>query len=380
MSSDITILISTYCRYSFLLRLLKFYSSYEEQIKLVILDSTPYEPTNDKLNKFFIKPNIILKKYPEKISGLEKVADGLDCIKTEFSVLCADDDFLIPHSLNKCVEFLKNNSDYLACDGIVCLHTNGYLARKNGFMMSRAYSKSCTLDDDTGVGRFTTAYIKNAVGSIPFFAVHRSETHRLIYNEAKKYVDYKVERGGYAELFPCATSQIYGKYKFLPIFYSSREPNNAPFYFTENKEIYKETHSVDRTNNLIKGLSVQLSRVDGISLNDAELVVKQFNPLPEISELDYMDESEDKPAQNHNNNLSGLYHYLVSKAKVFKNKYPIINRLYRLLDPRKGCPIDIYPEYYEDFLNVKNSVISAGLTYDQLNEARTRIPTEFAEY
>ena len=72
----------------------------EEQIKLVILDSTPYEPTNDKLNKFFIKPNIILKKYPDKISGLEKVADGLDCIKTEFSVLCADDDFLIPHSSN----------------------------------------------------------------------------------------------------------------------------------------------------------------------------------------------------------------------------------------------------------------------------------------
>ena len=58
---------------------------------------------------------------------------------------------------------------------------------------------------------------------------------------------------------------------------------------------------------MIKGLSVQLSKVDGISLNDAELVVKQFNPLPEISELDYMDESEDKPAQNHNNNLSGLY-------------------------------------------------------------------------
>ena len=129
----------------------------------------------------------------------------------------------------------KLNLDYLACDGIVCHHTNGYVARRNGFEMTRSYPKASTLDVDTGAGRYIKSQVERSTGSYSWYAVHRSKIHKKIFNETRKYIDYKVESGGYAELFPCASSDIYGKKKFLPIFYSSREPNNMPFYFNDNQ-------------------------------------------------------------------------------------------------------------------------------------------------
>ena len=99
MLDTVTIIISTYHRYSFLLRLIKFYNTYDDQMKLMVLDSTPYEPNNDELIEILAMPNIMWKKYPEDITGVEKIADGLNCVKTEYSVLCADDDFFLAFSI-----------------------------------------------------------------------------------------------------------------------------------------------------------------------------------------------------------------------------------------------------------------------------------------
>ena len=49
---DITIVIPTYKRYPFLKRLLKFYNDFAIPIKILILDSTPYEPSDKELELY----------------------------------------------------------------------------------------------------------------------------------------------------------------------------------------------------------------------------------------------------------------------------------------------------------------------------------------
>ena len=40
-----------------------------------------------------------------------------EIIETEIVLDCSDDDIVVKNSIKKCVEFLKENKDYTACDG-----------------------------------------------------------------------------------------------------------------------------------------------------------------------------------------------------------------------------------------------------------------------
>jgi hypothetical protein len=57
----------------------------------------------------------------------------------------------------------------------------------------------------------------------------------------------------------------------------------------------------------------------------------------------------------------------------------ILRKIKKSIKTRKGCPRKLYPYYYKDFMNVKNAVVSAGLTYEQLNVSRTLPPKIVSE-
>ena len=48
MLNNLTIVIITFKRYGFLKRQLNFYLSYKSQAKILILDSTPYDPEDKR--------------------------------------------------------------------------------------------------------------------------------------------------------------------------------------------------------------------------------------------------------------------------------------------------------------------------------------------
>ena len=94
---NITILITTYKRYSFLLRLLKFYKSYYP-LKLVVLDSSPEMPINIELLDELKRENVVWKKYGEEINRIIEFiqkADSdflIDCIRSNKNIKMQDID------------------------------------------------------------------------------------------------------------------------------------------------------------------------------------------------------------------------------------------------------------------------------------------------
>ena len=139
---DITIIIITYNRYPYLLRLLKFYDNYNHDFSFLILDSSSHELHDNTLRNYLERENVIYKKYESSILFAHKIAKGCDSINTPFSVICADDDFLIPIGILDSRDFLLSNDDYSSAHGLYFHHQNRDFALKSDIVLTFSLSKS----------------------------------------------------------------------------------------------------------------------------------------------------------------------------------------------------------------------------------------------
>ena len=122
-AKEITIVIITYNRYSFLNRLLKFYDFYDEKFNFLILDSST-QKLEKSLLKYLKRENVEYHKFDPNIFFVAKIAEGSKHIKTKYAVCCADDDFLIPSGIINSKEYLEENSNYASAHGLYFQHTN----------------------------------------------------------------------------------------------------------------------------------------------------------------------------------------------------------------------------------------------------------------
>ena len=206
---DITIVIPTYNRYSFLLRLLKYYDKYDHHFHYLILDSSSDELHSDVKPYLEIK-NVMYKKYDASIFFAHKIADGCQSITTPFAVLCADDDFLIPIGILASRNFLMENVDYTSAHGFYFIHSNAEDTKKKRFTNNLLYEDDRLVKQDSATERID-AYLSGSISHV-FYAVHRTELFQLIWTETKTYVS----DWGLSELFPSCMSFVYGKMKKLP--------------------------------------------------------------------------------------------------------------------------------------------------------------------
>ena len=338
---DITIVIPTYKRYPFLKRLLKFYKSYNLPINILILDSTPELPYDEELIKLLSKNNILWKKYDSDITYWDRISDGIKYIKTDYVTLCADDDFIIPEALIPCMDFLKRNIDYSSSHGLYFNHKNASQSKDRGFSIGPLYSSGRSADEDTSIERIT-AYLSGETFYYPLYAVHRSETFRLIWTETKDYVsDWNLH-----ELFSSCLSLIYGKMKILPLFYSSREPNT---YKVNDYEMHTRTFSKSKVDKAIEGIAKHIMIIENLSRKDSEKISENAFEI-------YLDRSENK---------------LNNKVSIWQNirqKVGLRTSIRALL--LQGCHLSIYPKYYNQYKKVKDAVISSDLNEEELNISR----------
>jgi glycosyltransferase domain-containing protein len=345
MTDQLTIVIITYNRYPFLLRLLNFYDMYPQTFQILILDSSSDVMDHQELKGYFTQKHITHKKFDSKIFFIDKIARGCEQIKTGYAVLCADDDFLNPTALVPCVEFLAVNKDYASAHGLYFNHSNGEKTRRSTFTIG-PLNKAHSSDNKTATKR-VLAYLSGKTGSYPMYAIHRRETFELIWSESVKYVS----DWGLSELFPCCLSFAYGNMKVLPIFYASREPNNFTWY---DEERHKKMYSDEKLEKAVDGLSKHLSNVDKISLDDARnFALDAFNV--------YLNRAFTKTASHKNNKFLKAWMSL-------RRKVGIRTRL-RLLF-LGGCHSSIYPKYLADYNNLKQAVVSSDIPKDELNKSR----------
>ncbi len=349
---EITLVIITYNRYSFLLRLLRFYQSYGFPTKILILDSSSDSLADVELSKLLEHPQITHQKFQADIFITHKISGGLKNVSTPFSVLCADDDYIIPTALSPCVDFLKKHEDYVAAQGF---YINHFLRKDSqgqpSFFWSPLYIAQRSVNMSCPLERFRFS-LENFAGSI-FYAVYRTQHLRLIWEETVLHVwDW-----GLSETLPMALSFLYGKLKILPILYSSREANNYAWYTLEH---LRQIYSVQKCESAIKCMAEQISCQKGIDRDSAYLVAReslQVN-LKRNFEKYLKKQRQDKTPRRFL--LENPVIRLGSKAY----------RFLKWLGIKAGYWLILAPQCAADFRRVKISVLSANIGSEVINRIR----------
>ncbi len=217
---ECALIIPTYNRPEYLKRILEYYNQCEMNCCIFVGDSSIENiiSINEKTISKITKLSVSHIKYPSDINPFYKNADIIKYVTQKYCAICADDDFITPSGIEACVEFLNANPDF------TCAHGNyfGYCVKKNKKDEIRFLWKplsttdSITLPDSEARMAYHFAHY-----SATFYAIHRTEFFKFIFQENMKYtIDYQ-----FGELLPTLLTMIYGKMKKLDIMCNVREMN-----------------------------------------------------------------------------------------------------------------------------------------------------------
>ena len=114
---DLTIIIPTKNRFIFLKKILNYYNDVNYAGSLLILDSSNkkiYQQQEELIKKF---TSIKIKHFYSKYTPMHAIKEHLDKIKTRFATYSGDDDYHLVQGLNKCIDYLSNNSNISSVRG-----------------------------------------------------------------------------------------------------------------------------------------------------------------------------------------------------------------------------------------------------------------------
>ena len=267
-----TIIIPTYNRSNYLKRILNYYNEYGgEKYKIVVADSSLDEnkKLNEKIISSFLNLNILhLSDYPTTIDGLHKIDDALNYVNTKYCVFCADDDFVTPNGINQSMDFLENNQDFAIAHGhYISFHLKADKGGKQQFCWTSIYPyKSITFPDaKTRLDFHFSKYYPT------FYAVHRTDFLKMIFNETLKFTD----DGRFGELLPSMLTLIYGKMKRLDVFYAAREsiPGSSG-QSSENMDDFIKAGTYDEKYAKFRDcLATHLTKKSQLDLEEAKSVI-----------------------------------------------------------------------------------------------------------
>ena len=275
-----TVLIPTYNRPNHLKRILGYYYQYGVGLPVVIADSSSM--ANRKLNKDIVATYKngdfkYIDKYDLNINPAQKMLDALSKVDTEYCVICFEDDFVVPASIQKCIEFLDINHQYNSAYG-----NNAWLLLKRnahdelGFCY-RYYENQSNSSDYAG-----ERLVKRAMNANHFtlYAVHRTEFMRFVMGEAAKITNSLIVIEAFrqtpdlffAELLLVWLPPIYGKERCLDTFHHVREdctPQDTRRIYITQADLMNEHEYIEKLVEFRLCLVTNLSKQGNIRIYDA---------------------------------------------------------------------------------------------------------------
>ena len=280
-----------------------------------------------------------MEKYHKDIFLGNKIQQGIRLVKTEYSVICTDDDYINPNSVKQCANFLSNNPDYSSAHGLYFNHRITSKLSKS-FIISPLYDKGQSSRSNSALKRIEN-YLNGENLYYPFYAVHKTQTLKSIWDHTVKYIyDWDL-----LEVFPCCLSLSYGKMKILPILYSTREVNDYDWISFKRK---KQMYSKKKINSFIHGLVLILSEINNLKYNHAYGYISKYINSYKNTQLYPQNIVDDVAIRKCN-----MFIYSLTK-----NLY---NQLIKLLQITlfRGCYFKVFFKNYSDFKKIKTSYISS---------------------
>ncbi len=109
--SKLTVVIPTYNRQNYALRNMRYWSG--QSVTVIIMDGSDSPLSAHLLSG--IDSNV--HYHHINCTFEERLEIATAYIKTEYAMLCGDDEFQAPNGLIACIEFLEANNDYTSCCG-----------------------------------------------------------------------------------------------------------------------------------------------------------------------------------------------------------------------------------------------------------------------
>lgn len=213
----LTLVIPTYNRNYYLSRCLWYHAHFPFG-EIIVADSSPEEKkvvnreTVVKIREMF-GANIRYLEYEpetEKYGGdiYRKWGDAVHHVKTEYSQICTDKEFLIPTTLVKSTSFLDENEEYGSAEGTY--HNIVYDINTSISMDTVCKGKSSLPYHDSACRLLSSLISQNS--SMNLFALRRTSLHNKVYNTIYKYnLDLR-----FGEALTELLTLIYSKYQFFP--------------------------------------------------------------------------------------------------------------------------------------------------------------------
>lgn len=265
-----TLVIPTYNRYPFLLRLLRFYKSYNYPFKIIVLDSSSDLLELEELKSLLAHERITYQDFDSNIFPDEKIARGLEYVKTPYAALCADDDFITLNGINQSVAFLEKNPDFTVAHGhYISFWIKTGKKAKQQFCWQPIYPyKSILFSDEKSRLHFHFSnYCPN------FYAVYRTDFLKMILKETIKFADEPV----FGELLLSMLALIYGKMKRLDVLYAAREniPGSAATTYENLKDFIRAGTYDEKYARFRDCLAMHLSRKSQLNTEESKSVVDE---------------------------------------------------------------------------------------------------------
>lgn len=213
----LTIVVPTRDRAEFLERMIGYYDTQRTPWKLVIADSST---TNSRIAEPAAwgpgrNLDLIVRHYEPSVDFLEKLSDALAAVETPYTVLAADDDFLVTAGLERALRFLERHCDYAIASGV-----GATFSTKTGGVYGAVES----------VGRYEQRSIEHATASARLLDHLRNYSTTMYSVQRTEHMKDHVRRSSgrgldyvFMELLPSCLSVVRGKAKKLPQLHMVRQ-------------------------------------------------------------------------------------------------------------------------------------------------------------
>jgi len=243
---DISIIIPTKNRYVYLKKLINYYADINFEGTLIIIDSSDHEDLVKTKILISQNKNLLINYFVYQSDEIDAKAHIVKNIKTKYVIQSGDDDYYTKAGLNKIIEFLENNKDYIAASGYG--YNIGYNLKKN---IASGISKHniLTSNKNTSLERIKECRIK---GNVADYVVCKSDVYKKILANIwydKNFQLHLLRR--YWEYTFKLYIFLYGKSLELDIFYMVRFripenslafPANENLHYLNNKKSFLKAY------------------------------------------------------------------------------------------------------------------------------------------
>jgi glycosyltransferase domain-containing protein len=274
-----SLVVPTYNRPFFLERLLRYYAHLHFAFPLVVADSS-FGPSLDENLRIVgsVKSSLTVTHqiYSPDMNPYAKLATTLATSQSKYAAVCADDDFLVPDGIAKCLDFLEAHPDYSIAHGrsaavlIAARSDNGL----NGEIRDSSTYPQRTIESDDPASRLEDHLTRHTA---TYYSIHRRLQILANLQQADdQTVDYR-----FGELLASCLSIIQGKAKCLDVLYMVRRAELGPptRKYSEKMLPWDDLAMLDdfsiRCSRFQSCLAKELSIACGSSIEDANAEVSR---------------------------------------------------------------------------------------------------------